>query len=334
MKAIVKMVLVGAAILGSSAAILHAGEKAVDKWAPPAAKPPSYPAPQKMPINAALADSARSELIQDQNAQDAFLRAHAIEAWKEIGDKDAATVAGVKGLLDPAAVVRFAACMTLGEVRAVKTHDQVFKLIDDKDRNVQVAVRYAQHRMGDRRHSHDLEKFAMDWDKSVRANTVMVLGLLNEPSALKILKHMTGDKSAAVVMQVAEARWRLGDIDGLADLISGSVSQHPDEQISAYLAMAGPRDQRVIEHVRGGLTGEYAEVKLAAARAMGMLGSDEGYGIAMHSVKAADPRQRALTALAFGSIGRSDAQPYLSELLKDKDDEVRLAAATGILQLH
>jgi len=330
MTTLLKAALAGVIV---TASLTYAAEPERQKWGGTPAEPPAYPAPQATPIDAALVDAARSELIKDESAQDGFMRSHVIEAWKQIGG-DQAVVSAMRGLSDPSPVVRFASCLALGEVKSRQAMTQVYKMLADKDRNVQVAVRYALHRMGDTRHSHDLEKFAMDWNAGVRGNTVMVLGLLGEPSALKILKHMTGDKSPAVVVQVAEARWRLGDLDGLADLISGSISPHPDEQITSYLAMAGPRDQRVIEHVRGGLTNHYAEVRLAAARAVGMLGSDEGYGIAMEGVKSADPRQRSLAALAFGAIGRADAQPYLAELLKDKDDEVRLAAATAVLQLH
>ena len=70
-----------------------------------------------------------------------------------------------------------------------------------------------------------------------------------------------------------------------------------------------------------------------AARAAGMLGSDEGYGVAMQGEKSADPRQRALAAMAYGAIGRSDAQPRLAKLLKDVDPDVRLAAANAIMQI-
>jgi HEAT repeat protein len=321
------------ALLIAIPSFARAAEPVRQKWGGTPSRPPSYPRAESKPVDEALRDAARSELIKEASAQDAFMRSHVIEAWKQIGGNEA-VVAAVAGLSDPAPVVRFSACMALGELKEKSALPQVIKRLDDKDRNVQVAARYALHRMGDKRHSHDLEKFAMDWNAGVRGNTMMVLGLLGEPSALKILKHKTGDSSPAVVVQVAEARWRLGDLDGLADLISGSISPHPDEEITSYLAMAGPRDQRVIEHVRGGLTNYYAEVRLAAARAMGMLGSDEGYGIAMEGAKSADPRQRSLAALAFGAIGRTDSQQHLAELLKDKDDEVRVSAATAILQLH
>ncbi len=70
-----------------------------------------------------------------------------------------------------------------------------------------------------------------------------------------------------------------------------------------------------------------------AARVVGQLKSDEGYGVAMEYYDSKDARQRALAALAFGDIGRMDAQEYLEKLLKDNDPDVRIAAATALLQL-
>ena len=66
---------------------------------------------------------------------------------------------------------------------------------------------------------------------------------------------------------------------------------------------------------------------------MGMIGSDAGYGVALNNIRTPDPRKKALAALAFGQIGRSDAQPILAPLLKDQEQYVRVAAATAILQL-
>jgi HEAT repeat protein len=83
------------------------------------------------------------------------------------------------------------------------------------------------------------------------------------------------------------------------------------------------------------LAGEdvYTEVSLVAARAMGMLGSDEGYKIAADATKSQDPQQRFLAAVALGAIGRTDAQDELKRLLADPVPNVQLAAASAVLQL-
>jgi HEAT repeat protein len=144
---------------------------------------------------------------------------------------------------------------------------------------------------------------------------------------------MMMDPSPAVRLQAAESLWRLGDQQGLEALVSASLSKFPDDQMLAILALAEPRDQRVLGHIQGQLTNDYDEVSLIAARAAGMLGSDDGYGVALKGARSADPRQRMLAALAFGAIGRSDSQSSLSVLLRDVNQDVRIAAATAILQL-
>jgi len=199
---------------------------------------------------------------------------------------------------------------------------------------VQVGVRFALHRLGDLRHSRDLEKSALDERPDVRGDTAMVLGLLEEPSALRVLRVMSRDPNPVVRMQVAEAMWRLGDERALATLVAGTVSKFPDDQMVCVLALAAPRDQRVIHHVRGKLSDEYDEIALVAARAMGELDSDEGYGVAVRGARSNDPRKKVLAAMAFGAIGRSDAQPILAQLLQDPNSAVRLAAATALLQLR
>jgi HEAT repeat protein len=81
------------------------------------------------------------------------------------------------------------------------------------------------------------------------------------------------------------------------------------------------------------LTDDYLEVSLVAARAAGMLGSDDGYGVVLLGAKSSDRIQRVLAGMAFGAIGRSDSQPMLRKLLGDSDADVRLVAAGAILQI-
>jgi HEAT repeat protein len=119
----------------------------------------------------------------------------------------------------------------------------------------------------------------------------------------------------------------------LDDLVAGTISAYPDDQMIALLAIAGPHDTRSLGHVEAQLIADYPEVALVAARAAGILGSDRGYGVALIGAKSIDPRQRLLAALAFGDIGRTDAQPVLAGLLTDSETDVRLAAAGALLQI-
>jgi HEAT repeat protein len=303
------------------------------KWAPSPKAPPAAPAAADVPFDSLLREAAARQIAQSERSDIDVTRAHAVEAHQEARDAGAGR-AILRGLSDSSDVVRFASAMAAGQVRLADARPQLMKMLEDRSPNVQVAVRFALHKLGETRFTHDLEQLAFNTDPAVRANAALAIGLIGHPSGLNVLQGMQKDPNVMVRFQVAESRWRLGDMQGARDLVTGTVSRYADDQLVSYVSLAAPRDARMLEHVRGGLVSGFPEVALAAARAAGQLGSDEGYGVALQYYKSTDPRQRALAALAFGAIARRDAQPYLGELLKDREEEVRLAAATAILQLR
>ncbi len=305
------------------------------KEARPPKQPPPVPAQKKEALIQPLREAARKEIVAAFASSDPRLRANALEAAQDTLGTQAETHRMIEqGLADMEAVVRFAAAMAAGRLQLADLHDPLWVLSRDADPRVQIGALFALHRIGDTRRSHDLEKTARDPDPRIRENTAFVLGLLGEKSALKILRQMTSDTDAGVRIQVAESMWRLGDEAGLEVLVAGTVSQFADDRMLCLLALAAPRDRRVSENLRGKLTDDYTEVALVAARAMGDIGFDDGYGVAMNSVRSTDPRQRLLAAMALGAIGRSDAQTTLATMLKDTDPRVRLGCATALLKLQ
>ncbi len=293
------------------------------------------PPVKNVPLDPALAEAAHEQITRslNSNSSSPTPRVHALEAVKDLGEVEHAPEV-IAALSAPEPIVRFAAAMTAGGLKLEAAHQPLLAIASDPDANVRVAVRYALHRLGDARLSHDLEKYARDPRKEVRGNTAMVLGMLSEPSALKVLSVLRKDPEPSVRQQAAEAMWRLGDESGMEALVGMTVSRYPDDQMLALLALAEPRDQRVGRTVEAGLSVDYIEVNLVAARALGMLGTDEGYTVALRGAASSDPRQRFMAALALGAIGRADAQDTLRKLLADDYESVRIAAAEAILQLH
>jgi HEAT repeat protein len=306
-------------------------EKAL-KELPPAPKPPEYAAAKAVPLDNDLREQARQQILTSFRSSSTVMRCQAVEAAQlGLGAEATGLIMGALGDAKP--LVRFAGAMAAGTLRLETARSTLINLAEDNDANVRVAVRYALHRLGDTSRSRDLEQYSISNDPVVRRNTVMALGLLGEKTAVRVLWPMQKDVDSSVRLAVAEAMWRLGEDEGLKSCVAACVSQYPDDQIIGTLALAGPRDKRIRPYLRGKLTTPYDEVNLAAARALGMIGEDLGYGVAMKGARADDPRQRALAALAFGEIGRSDAQPVLAGLLKDNEEPVRIAAALGVLQL-
>lgn len=284
-----------------------------------------------MPLDPLLTKQAQQELLADAAGKDAEVRTNAIEALSEVAP-ELANNAILNGLSDRDASVRFSACMAAGQLRLKSAYTPLLALMHDADGRVQVAQRFALHRLGDTRFSRDLEHFAVDADPTLRGSAAQVLGLLGEPSAVKLLWPLSQDKVASVRLQASESLWRLGEEVGFQSLVGYSVSKQPDEQIIALIGLASRNDPRAIPFLHAQLD-NYVEVSLVATRALGMLGSDEGYALAVKFATSKDARRRSLAALAMGAIGRSDLQGNLRTLLSDSNAIVRLSAATAILQL-
>jgi HEAT repeat protein len=297
----------------------------------PSQQAPSYAAARNVPLDPALRADADRELRVDLQSSDPEIRAHALEALQKNGADDSRQITAALGDTDP--LVRYSGCIAAGQIQLKSAHDALLALADDHTAVVRVVARYALHRIGDYRYSHDLEALSRDPEPQVRGTTAMVLGMLGDPSGLKILRSMRTDRHPAVRQQASAAMWQLGDQQGMADLIGWSISQFPDDQMFGLLALSEPRHRTIIQHVRIGLVRDRPEVTLAAARGMGMLGSDEGYAIAMKGVSSVDPSQRIEAALALGAIGRSDSQGALRKLLGDSNANVRIAAAEAIFEL-
>lgn len=295
-------------------------------------EPPAVPAPRDETLDASLVVAARQELAAAAKSTDPVVRENVMEAVRHLNDPAVPELI-VQGLNDPQHVVRFRAALAAGERRLASARAQLEAMIDEPDPQLRIAVIFALHRLGVTDHTHDLEQTARHAEPGVRGDTAFVLGLLGEPSGLKILKVLARDTDAVVRQRAWEAMWRLGDRAYVDELVGLTLSKYTDDQMLALLALAAPRRDDVREAVRSGLTSDHAETSLVAARAMGQLGSDEGYGVALQGAKSREGRQRFLAALAFGAIGRTDAQATLRNLMKDKDRRIKVAAAAAVLEI-
>ncbi len=309
------------------------GKQTIRSMKPPKTPPP-VPKRVDVPVATSLQTQARAELNRAASQSTSpLIRAHAIELIRETSP-DEAVPHVLRGLEDGAPVVRFAAALAAGELRVAEAQGPLRQLAEaDADPSIQIAARFALHRLGDTSLSRELEQTARANNPRTRGDTALVLGLLGERSALNVLRAMRRDGDPTVRLQVAESMWRLGDEAAIEPLVAATLSLYPDDQMAALMALAAGKDRRVLDDLRGSLTTDYEAVNLVAARAMGKLGSDEGYGVAMRGVKSTDPKIRMLAVLALGAIGRSDAQDELSTQLRDANPDVRLAAASAILQL-
>jgi HEAT repeat protein len=285
-----------------------------------------------------------------QYEQNAVVRAQAIEALQDSGDEGA--VAWIReATRDPEPGVRFAACMALGTLRDERSAQLLLTRVEDENPNVRIAAVFAIHRMKDYRFTNRLaDALIASEDPAVRGNAAVALGRLGEKPSIRLLRRTEKDADARVRLQGLEAAAMLGDERAIKSLIlmtHGPVGAH---QAFAALALGQAGVQRAVDPLRIRLAeGPHLETRLAAARALGMLGYDDGFGLAVQSLTwsrtgpvrpGEDPpdlqtmRVKSSAALALGAIGNRLALPYVyQQMEKDPDPRVQLSAADAILSI-
>ena len=327
--------LLTVAVLVVTAGCAGAGKKS-GRSMPPPPEAPAVPPRKDVALDSSLLGAARQELAAASTADDPVLRESVTIMVRGMNDPIAREVI-LRGLQDRESVVRFQAALGAGEQRLAEARPLLEPMAEAPDLHLRVAVIYALHRLGVTDHTHELETTAIHPDPGVRADTAMALGMLGEKSAIRtdrsILRVLARDSEPLVRQRAWEAIWRLGDDSAVDELVGLSMSRFADDQMLAIQALAAPRNPSVREVIRNCLTADHAETSLVAARAMGQLGRDDGYGVALKGAKSGEGRQRFLAALAFGAIGRTDAQPTLKKLMADKDRRVKLAAAAGLVEI-
>jgi HEAT repeat protein len=287
------------------------------------------------------------------------VRVEAVEALK--GVHSAEGLPWIRSaLLDDHPAVRFAACVAVGEVRDAGAEAGVAKALKDADAAVRVAALFARHRLGHTERTGDLAGYLLhDPDATVRRNAALVLGLLGERGAVKILAKGMKDADAGVRNHALEAMARLGNREARQELTFMTGAGVGSDEVFAINALAATGDPTYADTFRYKLaTAAHLETRLAAARGLGLMHSDgqtsrperegPGFELAMRGLRQdrpmrSDPqdpaeaqilRTQQLAAAALGAIGRAEALPALTEVMEKSDDpRVQVSAAGAILDI-
>jgi len=253
-------------------------------------------------------------------------------------------------LRDSEPAVRFAASVACGRLRDGAAEDRLRELAGDGDRNVQVAALFALHRLGHRERTGLIPNYLLvEQGVGVRRNAALLLGLLDEPSAVKVLARGMRDADAGVRQHALEAMARLGNREARQELVFMTNAGVGSDEVMAINALSETNDPVYEDAFRRKLaTADHVETRLAAARGLGRLGSDVGFEVAMRALRSKPPvrgdphdpaaskvlRIRQMATAALGEIGRVDALPTLNELLTDQSDpRVQVSAARAIVRI-
>jgi HEAT repeat protein len=277
------------------------------------------------------------------------VRAQAIEALQALPD-ESTRVWIRSALLDEHPAVRFAACLAVGEKRDAGAQSAIAKCVTDPDASVRVGALFARLRLGQTDRTGEIAGYLLTHrDIGVRRNAALVLGLLAENGAIRILARAMKDSDPGVRQHALEAMSRLGNPEARQELTFMSNTGVGSEEVFAINALAGTRDPAFLETFRYKLaTAQHTETKLAAGRALGMLRNDEGYEVALQALRSPKPvpgdvndppasqvlRIQQLAAGALGAIGRMEALGALNEVMSNsKDPRVQISAARAIVDI-
>lgn len=277
------------------------------------------------------------------------LRAQALETLQEIEGAQAAHWFR-EAIDDPHPGVRFAACMALGAIRHKESEPRLRERLQDADASVRVAAMFALRRLG---HEGFVEPWAhaarSDPDATVRRNAVMALGQLGEKEAVALLKRVREDPDMGVRLQALESMGLLGSAEAVKQLIFYANGAIGDQQAFALIALGRIGDPQCLETLQYGLAkAPHLESRLAAARALGMMGRDDGYRLALWALTWNQPdpkltddppanqvmRKRTMACFALGAIGKVEALEPLRQRMEDPSDaRVQLAASAAVLRI-
>lgn len=253
-------------------------------------------------------------------------------------------------LVDEHAAVRFAACVAVGRLGDQGALQQVRDRAGDKDASVRVAALFALHRLGYTKRTGEMATYLLrHGDAAVRRNAALLLGLLNEPGAVKVLAGAMRDGDAGVRQHALEAMARLGNREAKQELTFMANAGVGSEEVFAIAALAGTGDRAYFDTFRYKLsTAAHRETRLAAARGLGLLGSDLGFDVVLKALETdsdvrEDPndpaaaqvlRVRLLAVTALGAIGRREGLTVCSRLMAEPGDpRIQVAAAKAVLEI-
>ncbi len=303
-----------------------------------------------LPVSAS-SDPARNAaqlLDEASRSKEPMLRAIALEAL--LPDPATLEPAVRRGLADPNPGVRFSAAIVGSKAGLPGLAPLVEPLLLDPNESVRAAAILALHRAGRKVDPTPLGSMVVSPDPSVRGNAVVVLGDLGNRTAIPLLKHgfetpLPKAVPAAVRvvdLQIAEAMVKLGDLSQL-EPIHAALFSRSDQGECIGLAcqiVGGLRDKSALPMLQrlidaGGDDTRPMEIRLVAAVACMQImdpGPEALQALGLQGARDARPPVRSVAARLLGYFRSPEATAALSQLLRDREPAVQVAAAAAILQ--
>ncbi len=284
------------------------------------------------------------------------LHAQALEVLAEFPDIVQST--WLRRALDsPSDGVKYAALLAIAELadwregRLSRPHvGRVRELAGDANPYLQLSGSYALYKItGQPQAVAGVPGMLRDENANLRAEAVRILSLMPELRTEPVIRTCAEDASEDVQLMVLSRLAVLGDPSAVKQLTAHARNRpYADDRIDALFAL-GEAPLGDLEPLRDALeTDRQEEVRMAAARALGMHGDRSGQKLAIRYLDFTDPdpqderqdplheyRVRFLASLALGAIGDYDASSgaILEVLQTSPSRRHRVAAARAALEL-
>lgn len=297
-----------------------------------------------------LRDDAIDLVQAASREEDPFLRANAIEAMQSVPER--AQPMAQLGLDDDQAVVRFTALVTIGKMQLRDLGPAAKRLMDDPNASVRAAAMFAAKRCGMDVDISEMAELMASPDPSVRSNVVMLLGMMDDPSALPMIQAQSRvpmpnqrvDKlrRALVRVQVAEAEVRLGEQDALSPLRAAAYSEFDEVRVLAVTMLGRLRDASAETGLMAMVEqkDKPIELRLAAAAAVSQIGGRatvkrlmEDTGYVVEACGSDNPVLRGQAVMTAGSLDTARRRIYKQLLPSDPPKIWRLFESRDMVDL-
>jgi HEAT repeat protein len=288
-----------------------------------------------------LVPDAEKIVSDGLKSPDGRIRANAVEVVAS-GQKIEMMPKVAELLNDVDMPVRFAAAIAIGDTQYKPSEKKLVQSLKDSDLNVVIAAAYALCKMGNPDYLKMIESAAETDDPIVKANAAMLLGKLKSKHSIGLLYKLKDDPDAddSVAFNAVEAIARIGDGKIYSKIWTMLISVHADDRYFGAQAMGALGGMKGANAIITLLDDNVVEVRLAAAKELGMLGDNSGQIVVLEYLNSPEPADRAiieqrntLAAFAIGQIGTEALTAYLPKLLKNDSQVVRLAAAKSVFIL-
>lgn len=246
---------------------------------------------------------------------------------------------------DNSDTVRSAAAVALGHLGDACAIEPLIEILDDESAFVRLAAIAALEELADLRAVAALGVVLKDRNEQVRRVAVEAMRQLGGSNAAKLLHIALEDSSETVRRLAVEALHELGTSSDAEPLIA--ALKDPSDRVRAIAANALGKleDGRAIDPLMSALEDSSFSVRAAAAEALRRLGHATRVAeheraqavkhinslIGMLSNGGCDERKTAARKLA--TLRAKHAVGPLTEMLKDKDVDIRLEAVRALCQL-